>query len=76
MSLDYQCPLCQQSLTLQVNVLKCSNNHSFDRAKEGYVNLLPVQQKNSKQPGDNLDMVQARRAFLTTGSWLSGFSHH
>ncbi|MEH6393864.1 23S rRNA (guanine(745)-N(1))-methyltransferase [Pseudoalteromonas sp.] len=69
MSLDYQCPLCQQPLTLHINVLKCSNNHSFDMAKEGYVNLLPVQQKNSKQPGDNLDMVQARRAFLTTGHY-------
>ena len=69
MSLDYHCPLCQQPLTLHANVLKCSNNHSFDTAKEGYVNLLPVQQKNSKQPGDNLDMVQARRAFLTTGHY-------
>ncbi|BDF94538.1 MULTISPECIES: 23S rRNA (guanine(745)-N(1))-methyltransferase [Pseudoalteromonas] len=69
MSLDYQCPLCQQTLTLQTNVLKCSNNHSFDTAKEGYVNLLPVQQKNSKHPGDNLDMVQARRAFLATGHY-------
>ncbi|NMM39400.1 23S rRNA (guanine(745)-N(1))-methyltransferase [Pseudoalteromonas arctica] len=69
MSLDYQCPLCQQSLELHAKVLKCINNHSFDTAKEGYVNLLPVQQKNSKQPGDNLDMVQARRAFLTTGHY-------
>lgn len=66
MSLNYQCPLCQHPLTLSNNSLKCCNNHSFDFAKEGYVNLLPVQQKNSKQPGDNLDMVQARRAFLST----------
>ncbi|MGO2075223.1 MAG: 23S rRNA (guanine(745)-N(1))-methyltransferase [Pseudoalteromonas sp.] len=69
MSLNYQCPLCQQTLNLTNNSLKCSNNHSFDFAKENYVNLLPVQQKNSKQPGDNLDMVQARRAFLSTGHY-------
>jgi 23S rRNA (guanine745-N1)-methyltransferase len=33
-------------------------------AKEGYVNLLLVQHKNSKQPGDNKEMVNGRRAFL------------
>jgi 23S rRNA (guanine745-N1)-methyltransferase len=33
-------------------------------AKEGYVNLMPVQHKRSKDPGDNKEMMQARRAFL------------
>ena len=46
--------------------MSCENRHQFDFAKEGYVNLLPVQNKKSKQPGDNLDMVQARRAFFAT----------
>lgn len=69
MSLAYQCPLCQSSLQLVEKSLRCDNNHTFDYAKEGYVNLLPVQNKNSKQPGDNLDMVQARRAFLSTGHY-------
>ena len=46
--------------------MSCENRHQFDFAKEGYVNLLPVQNKKSKQPGDNLDMVQARRAFFST----------
>ena len=36
-------------------------------AKENYVNLLPVQMKHSKQPGDNKAMVNARRSFLTRG---------
>ncbi|MGS0535510.1 23S rRNA (guanine(745)-N(1))-methyltransferase [Pseudoalteromonas sp. SaAl2] len=69
MSLAYQCPLCQTALQLSEKSLRCVNNHTFDYAKEGYVNLLPVQNKNSKQPGDNLDMVQARRAFLSTGHY-------
>ena len=69
MSLAYQCPLCKHTLYSGINTLTCTNNHSFDYAKEGYINLLPVQQKNSKQPGDNLDMVQARRAFLNTGHY-------
>ena len=64
---DYQCPICQTSLTLKDKVFCCGNNHSFDLAKEGYVNLLPVQLKQSKQPGDNKAMVNARRAFLEKG---------
>jgi len=36
-------------------------------AKEGYVNLLPVQKKNSKDPGDNQQMMFARREFLNAG---------
>ncbi|WP_372762485.1 putative RNA methyltransferase [Pseudoalteromonas sp.] len=67
MSLHYICPLCSTPLVNSHNTLRCANNHSFDFAKEGYVNLLPVQQKNSKQPGDSLAMVQARRAFLERG---------
>lgn len=60
----YLCPLCQQALTLTDKTYRCVNNHSFDKAKQGYVNLLPVQFKHSKAPGDNKEMVVARRAFL------------
>lgn len=67
MSLQYQCPLCNHALLKHNSSLRCDNNHTFDFAKEGYVNLLPVQHKNSKQPGDSLEMVQARRAFLEQG---------
>lgn len=63
----YRCPLCQLPLTLTGRQYHCNNRHSFDIAREGYVNLLPVQQKNSKDPGDNKDMMAARRAFLTAG---------
>lgn len=63
----YRCPLCQLPLTLTERQYQCSNRHSFDIAREGYVNLLPVQQKNSKDPGDNKDMMSARRAFLAAG---------
>ena len=64
---SYICPLCQQALTLLDKSYRCENNHSFDQAKEGYVNLLPVQFKRSKAPGDNKAMVIARRAFLDQG---------
>ncbi|WOH38672.1 23S rRNA (guanine(745)-N(1))-methyltransferase [Thalassotalea fonticola] len=64
---QYRCPICQQALTLDNKSFRCANNHSFDQAKEGYVNLLPVQHKHSKDPGDNKEMVTARRTFLESG---------
>ena len=54
-------------LLLSNKVWACTNGHSYDVAKEGYVNLLLVQNKNSKQPGDNKKMVNGRRAFLEQG---------
>lgn len=64
---NYLCPLCAQALLLTGKTYRCTNNHCFDEAKEGYVNLLPVQHKHSKSPGDNIEMVNARRAFLDNG---------
>ncbi|NVD06260.1 23S rRNA (guanine(745)-N(1))-methyltransferase [Vibrio sp. JPW-9-11-11] len=62
--MNYQCPLCHQPLSFSQSNFRCENNHSFDLAKEGYVNLMPVQHKRSKDPGDNKEMMQARRRFL------------
>lgn len=61
------CPACQCTLKLNNCAWRCENNHSYDVAKEGYVNLLLAQNKNSKQPGDNKEMVNGRRAFLEQG---------
>ena len=57
------CPLCKTSVSLNETPIRCLNNHSFDKAKAGYVNLLPVQFKKSKMPGDDKAMVRARREF-------------
>lgn len=65
----YLCPICQEHLQQIDKQLKCLNNHCFDIAKEGYVNLLPVQFKKSKSPGDNKEMVIARRNFLEKGHY-------
>lgn len=65
--MNYRCPLCQHPLLLNDRVWCCDNNHRFDCAKEGYVNLLPVQKKRSKDPGDNKEMMFARREFLNKG---------
>ncbi|MFI8608688.1 putative RNA methyltransferase [Pseudomonas sp. NPDC077649] len=63
------CPLCQTPLQPSDSGLVCSNRHSFDRARQGYYNLLPVQHKNSRDPGDNAAMVEARRRFLDGGHY-------
>jgi len=65
----YQCPLCQQPLSLNQRTYACPNNHQFDMAKEGYVNLMPAHHKRSKDPGDNKEMMQARRRFLEGGHY-------
>ena len=62
----WQCPLCGEKLTGD-STLKCTKGHCFDRAKEGYWHLLPVQNTRTKAPGDSREMVAARRAFLSAG---------
>ncbi len=61
------CPIDQQPLTQSGRTLTCSANHSYDLAKTGYINLLPVQNKHSKDPGDSKAMVAARQNLLMTG---------
>lgn len=63
----FACPICQQPLVLQARTLGCGANHRFDLSRRGYVNLLPVQNRRSKSPGDNQAMVQARARFLDAG---------
>lgn len=67
--LSYRCPLCQQPLNSNPKGFDCSKGHHFDRARSGYLNLLPVQHKASKAPGDNPDMVKARQHFLGQGHY-------
>lgn len=43
--------------------------HPFDVARQGYVNLLPVQQKKSKTPGDSQASIEARQRFLAAGHY-------
>lgn len=43
--------------------------HPFDVARQGYVNLLPVQQKKSKAPGDSQASIEARKRFLNAGHY-------
>ena len=63
------CPIDGKKLEQADNQFVCESGHSFDIARQGYVNLLPVQHKRSKQPGDSKAMVLARTQFLNSGSY-------
>ena len=63
------CPICREALTQTPGAWRCGKGHSFDVARQGYVNLLPVQNKHSLHPGDTKEQVLARRAFLDSGCY-------
>lgn len=64
------CPVCGGALTREAGRYLCSSGHSFDIAREGYVNLLPANQQHSKAPGDDKEMAAARTRFLE-GGWYA-----
>jgi 23S rRNA (guanine745-N1)-methyltransferase len=63
------CPLDKLALLQENAQLRCANGHSFDIARQGYVNLLVTSDKRSRDPGDSKEMVVARRAFLSSGHY-------
>ena len=65
--MDLICPICGSKLNTFDKSLVCSGHHCFDIARQGYVNLLTVQQKHSLHPGDTREQVLSRRAFLEAG---------
>lgn len=72
----FVCPICQSPLALDAKTWRCDGSanpkntaHPFDVARQGYVNLLPVQQKKSKSPGDSFDSIAARQRFLAAAHY-------
>ena len=66
--MDFACPKCRAALLTDGNLKKCENGHSFDRARAGYYNLLLG--SSGGVHGDNRDMVEARRRFLSADNYL------
>ncbi len=60
------CSICHGPLANRPRSVVCANGHSFDRAREGYVNLLL-----GKQAGDSKEMLLARRRFLEGGQYCA-----
>ena len=70
----FACPICQENLTLVESSLKCSNRHSFDLAKFGYVNLAPQIKQSANYDKENF---QNRQQILEAGFYqaiLEGIS--
>ncbi|SDB90928.1 23S rRNA m(1)G-748 methyltransferase [Raineyella antarctica] len=64
------CPQCGSEagspLTLEGRTLHCPRGHSFDLARQGYVNLLT---HAAPANADTADMVAARDRFLSSGAY-------
>ncbi|MCK7552440.1 putative RNA methyltransferase [Marinobacter goseongensis] len=61
------CPLDGEPLSHTGAAWRCPAGHNFDTARQGYIHLLPVQNKRSLHPGDSKEMVAARQRFLNGG---------
>lgn len=62
-----RCPYCSQPVHLDGNALACDRRHSFDVARQGYVNLLT---RAAPANADTAAMLRARADFLSTGHYL------
>lgn len=65
--MKFLCPICENELVKKDKCYVCVNNHSFDIAKQGYLNL---NLKNSQNTGDEKEMIRARNAFLQKDYYL------
>ena len=57
--MELLCPLCGETLERADRSYVCQNRHSFDIARQGYVNLLTVQQKGWRGLADARATVAA-----------------
>ena len=62
-----RCPLCGLAVAAAAGALVCRNRHSFDLAREGYVNLLRSRRRRPAAGGDSLRQLRHRAAFLEAG---------
>lgn len=65
--MELLCPICRKPLKQAPHAWHCESGHSFDIARQGYANLLTVDRKHARHPGDTKEMVAARKAFLDSG---------
>ncbi len=63
------CPVrdCRMAIERADRRMVCPRGHSFDIARSGYINLLQPQDRRSKQPGDTVTAVKARRRLHDRG---------
>jgi 23S rRNA (guanine745-N1)-methyltransferase len=62
-----RCPVCRLDLAGAGGILVCGNRHSFDLARDGYVNLLDGRRRSLIARGDSAEQLGHRTAFLEAG---------
>jgi 23S rRNA (guanine745-N1)-methyltransferase len=62
-----RCPVCRLDLAGAAASLVCGNRHSFDLARDGYVNLLDGRRRSLIAHGDSPEQLGHRAAFLEAG---------
>ncbi|WP_410623340.1 putative RNA methyltransferase [Amycolatopsis sp. cmx-8-4] len=62
-----RCSVCGDPIGLAERTLRCGNRHSFDLARQGYVNLLHA--RIPAGTADTAPMVTARADFLASGAY-------
>jgi 23S rRNA (guanine745-N1)-methyltransferase len=62
-----RCPLCKSRFTAAAGAFVCRNGHSFDLAREGYVNLLSGGSRHPAAGGDSAPQLRHRAQFLGAG---------
>ena len=67
--LKLKCPVCAGLLEQTERTLRCENGHSYDVARQGYVNLLMSNRSSAKRHGDDKLMVVSRQEFLDAGHY-------
>ncbi len=64
------CPVCHFALSADgelLHSLRCAQGHSFDVARQGYVNLIMAGRRKPRDQGYTAEMVHARRVVLERG---------
>lgn len=68
----FACPICNSSIKVfEFKSLICSNHHTFDFAKQGYINLT-THSVNTKY---NKDLFEARRKLITESGFFEPLNH-
>jgi 23S rRNA (guanine745-N1)-methyltransferase len=62
------CPHCGRALELDDRTARCATGHTFDVARQGYLNLLAGRRHPA---GDTAGMVAARERFLAAGHFAA-----
>lgn len=65
----FACPVCSSEMHVSEAPAQfcCSQGHSFDFARQGYLNLMLANQRNSLQAGYDMATLRARKTMLENG---------